>query len=191
MIATDFLYHLSCKTTYLNRSIPKLAPHTPYDDAFSQLAYKVSNEILEHGTGCYLTQLHDRYVELLVIIGVADATFSKASMKKRIKNPQKGKQSLVCPSCITVGELSVLVTKLQGEIGKCQLESSSDSDHEPLIHQVDTHSYARAKHIHSVIKQKEKDASKANEGETSEQHLQISFEEAANHIPNELYNHLS
>ena len=96
MIATDFLYHLSCKTTYLNRSIPKLAPHTPYDDAFSQLAYKVSNEILEHGTGCYLTQLHDRYLELLVGMGVADATFSKTSMKKRIKDPQKGKHSLVC-----------------------------------------------------------------------------------------------
>ena len=76
MIAADFRYHKSCMDKFRSRHgerAPNLvgddAQNGMYDKAFSTLASEINDPIFKDRSAFYITQLRDRYREILQGIG--------------------------------------------------------------------------------------------------------------------------
>ena len=168
MIASDFRYHKSCMDKFRSRHgerAPTLvrddAHNSMYDKASSTLASEIIDPIFKDRSAFYITQLRDRYHEILKGIGADNAMSSKTDrLCKRLTDrfvndvqivPQKGMASLVCSSTITVAEMCVLATKLQKEVADSQLlPESDDSENDRDFYMITNNdSFGVAKHLRS------------------------------------------
>ena len=138
MIAADSHYHKSCMDKFRSRHgerAPSLvsddAQNIIYDKAFSTLAAEITEPIFKNRSAFYITQLLDRYREILQGIGADNAMSYRADpLCKKITDrfgndvqivPQRGMSNLVCLSAIAVAEICVLATKLHKEVADSEL----------------------------------------------------------------------
>jgi len=220
MVAADFRYHKSCMDTFMNRRETKcimpVNQGDPYENAFGKLLLEITDTLLKDQSEFYITQLRDKYREMLTEEGVANAeSYRTDRLRKRLLDhfgssiqilPQRGKASLVCSSDIKVSEMCALVTSLQQQLDDSELKTESDCSEDEesgnVTLTVHNDSYAIAKHLQREMKE----SAKAQRGKLKEEgpspasdepecsasaELEISYEEASKRIPNDLYNHLA
>ena len=97
-----------------------------YETALHELVSEISPSLLKDRKGYYITQLHDRYRELLSAAHIPNAeAFRTDRLKKSLIEHfcsavqiirQQGKSSLVCGSRITVGEMVAITVSLQEQL---------------------------------------------------------------------------
>lgn len=216
MIAADFRYHKTCMNNFMNRRPTRSSNSTNcvHDDAFSLLVSEITNPLLKERSGFFITQLRNRYREILQEneVGNADLYRTDRFQRRLIDHfgsaiqivPQRGKASLVCSSNITVSEMCSIVAKLQHELNESEIQTESeesDSDTNQTVRtQID--SFGLSKHLRSVMKEKAKALDRKTNvvGASSSQtidkiehflDLQISYDCASDSIPDDLYNHLA
>jgi len=109
MIAADFRYHKSCLDNFMNRQTSvascSVANNDQYEVAFKHLAEEIIDKMLTQRSPCYITQLCNRYCEILHQLGVPNATnYRTSGLSRRILDhygtriqiiPQRGKANLV------------------------------------------------------------------------------------------------
>ena len=120
------------------------AQNIMYDKAFrTTLASEISEPIFKDRYAFYITQLRDKYLEILQGIG-ADNVMSYRTdwLCKRLTDrfgndmqivPQGWMSNLVCSYSITVAAMCVLATKLQKEIADSELLPEADDVKIPLL----------------------------------------------------------
>ena len=117
MIAANFRYHKSCMNNFMNRRPPQssISINLVHNDAFSKLVSEITNPLLKDRCGFYITQLRNRYREILQEHEVSNAKLYRTDrFQKRLLDhfgndiqivPQRGQANLVCSSKITVFEM--------------------------------------------------------------------------------------
>ena len=142
--SVDFCHHKSCMDKFRSmhgERAPRLvsddAQNIMYDKAFrTTLASEISEPIFKDRSAFYITQLRDKYLEIVQGIGEDNVMSYRTDwlckrLTDRVGNdvkivPQGWMSSLVCSSSITVAELCVLATKLQKEVADSELLPEAD-----------------------------------------------------------------
>lgn len=201
LIANDFRYHLRCMNKFMSeRAQVETKAHDPslHDQVFQHLLSEVSPGLMSDRHVYYVRQLCKRYDEMLKQHGSAsERPYRTDRLMKRLLNHFGDKvqfitlynKTLVCSSLLTTKEFCDEVVGLKADLDECQLlpdDECFDGVDGDFTFNVSGSSYPLAKHLQNETKQAAKSFSQAQG--TS---LEISYREAANQVPINLYNLLA
>ena len=210
MITANFCYHKSCMDSFMNRK--RLSSHIPlhinYEESFEQLVEEINYKLFHKESVLFLSQLRDRYRQLLAGKGLDNAsTYPSGKLKNHLLKyygksiqiiSQYSKSSLVCSSKITVGKMCELATELKNELDDFQMQTESDESEKESFTDIDrteTDSFYLAKHLQSAMKSSAKIVKAAtssdNQVSGTVHNLELSYETVVKHIPSALYNFLA
>jgi len=166
-----------------------------HDQVFQTLLSEVTSGLMIDRHIYYIRQLSKRYDEMSKQHGnTAQRPYRTDRLTKLfldhfgadIQLITLNNGTLICSSSLTTKELCDEVVGLKAEVDECQLLPDDDYDGDNFITNVSGSSYPLAKHLQMEIKQAAKRVPQV-QGTA----IEISYKEASNQVPVDLYNHLA
>ena len=182
-----------------------------YNEAFLVLVDEISDSLIKDKSIFYITQLRDRYKEILGERMVPQSTsYRTRGLKRRLVNhfgssvqiiAQTDQASIVCSSDITVGEMFSMAAKLKEKVDESTLaaESEGSSSSEEEVDSVNKLAsaqrdiYVVGKHVRTELKHRGKELKRKVTEETGTTNettndIEVSYAAAKLLIPDALYN---
>lgn len=212
LIANGFRYHRKCLSPYLLLTPVKddssASSLDKYKCSFDALVSEIEEKILHENTVYFISQLRDKVRKNLVASNVEDAhLYSSKHLVRQLEShfgekivvvPQVGTSRLVCSSTLSLSTLLTEVRQLKSRLEEWEyLEYEGDRNDSERCEQgnhvhFQRESFYAAKSIRKEVKSLEmKTRQKLAGREPGKSDLDISYEEASELIPIELYNHIS
>ena len=203
MIASGFQYHKLCMDKFMNKRITNSTGSkvNVFEETLAILISEIEAPLLREDSVFYLTQLRDRYREILKEHNVENWKDYKVSrLQQRLVQhfgskvnvvQEKDQPPLLCSSSLTVSKMLALATQLQQKLDDSQLLTESDeSDGENILKpSIQNDSHAVAKYLR--VQMKAKALEERSVVKSDMDYMSISYQEASDKIPNELYNHVA
>ena len=165
-IAIELRYHRTCYRMYTNtKQIEMIQKNqegkleSRYDDAFQELKSEMEPKIFESLEVLRMSDLRQRYVELLSFQGVQNPLYRSEKLKVRMQKAYHGRISFWHPRYRSEAEIVYCDEVSKGQIVECGLNRSFENDTfitEPEDVSLKNHVYHAAKTVRAALLSQER-----------------------------------